>query len=98
MDVRNNLQALQQILGIGSVNKGEAAKSTSLTQTGSDTANLDSDQTTMSSAAVHASQASALPDVRMDLVQSVQAAIAGNTYRVDSAAVASKLIAHMLGS
>jgi flagellar biosynthesis anti-sigma factor FlgM len=97
MDIRNNLQALQQIFGQASIERNRAASSEGAAGSSAGPVNLDADQTTVSSAALHASQASALPDVRMNLVSSVQAAIASGNYHVDSAAVASKLISHMLG-
>jgi flagellar biosynthesis anti-sigma factor FlgM len=97
MDIRNNLQALQQIFGPGSVDRSRSGKAQDASASTAGKANLGEDQTTVSSAALYASQSAALPEVRMNLVSSVQAALAAGSYHVDSAAVASKLINHMLG-
>jgi len=50
----------------------------------------------LSAAATEASQAAAEPDVRMDKVAAVQAALAAGTYDVPAAAVAGKVIDAML--
>jgi flagellar biosynthesis anti-sigma factor FlgM len=98
MNVRNDLSSLQPIAGDNQVSpaaKSSAAK-TSIASV-SDSATPVSDQAHLSSAASLASQAASLPDVRMEKVQSTQAAIAGGTYNIPSADVAQSLVNHMLG-
>ncbi|HEY1807362.1 MAG TPA: flagellar biosynthesis anti-sigma factor FlgM [Acidobacteriaceae bacterium] len=55
------------------------------------------DQAHLSTAANIVSQSVSQSDVRTDKVASVQAAIAGGSYHVESSQIAGKLIDHMLG-
>jgi negative regulator of flagellin synthesis FlgM len=58
---------------------------------------LTSDRATLSSAGSEVSQTAADPEVRMDKVAAVQAALAAGTYNVPASAVASKVVDAMLG-
>ena len=96
MNISDGLQGLQQILGSGKVDAA-VHKNTSTAQAEvSGKYSLATDQAHVSTAASLAKMATSLSDVRMDKVTSVQQALAGGTYSVDHAAVASSLIDHML--
>ncbi len=96
MDVRNNVNGLQDLLGVTSPaqTQSQAAK----TQTASTSSTLAGDQATLSSAGATVSQAAAEPDVRLDKVASVQAALAAGSYNVPASAVASKVVDALLGN
>lgn len=55
------------------------------------------DEAQVSTAASLANQASSLPDVRSEKVESVKSAIADGSYNVSSSDVAQSMLNHMLG-
>lgn len=88
MNIQNDLQGLQQILGPAGVAPGEmqpAAQDAGKASTANDEAHL-------STAAYLVAQAVALPDVRTEKVATVQAALANGSYRVSSSDIAASLI------
>ncbi|MGC2162435.1 MAG: flagellar biosynthesis anti-sigma factor FlgM [Silvibacterium sp.] len=94
MNIRNDLQPIQPVLGDTQVSaapktSGSAAAASSVTN---------SDQAHLSGAASLASHAASLSDVRSEKVASIQAAIAGGSYSVSSTNVAQSMMGHMLGS
>ncbi len=94
MEVRNNLDGLQTLLGVG------GAKPTAGSAPGSQSAKAETplagDVATLSSVGAQMQQAGLQPDVRMETVTRVHAALASGTYNVSSAAVAGKVIDFML--
>ena len=94
MDIRSSLEGLRSFLGVNAAAPA-ATEAKGSAQTSS--SGLTSDRATLSSAGSEVSQASAGSDVRMDKVQSIQAALAAGTYDVPAAAVASKMVDSMLG-
>ena len=88
MNVSNNLQALQQLFSSPEVT--EAAGKTSAQ--GSQRAEAEGDQATLSTAASMAAAAA-----RMDKVAEIQQALASGSYNVPASAVAGKMIDQMLG-
>lgn len=93
MNVSNNLQALQQLFSSPEVT--EAAGKTSAQ--GSQRAEAEGDQATLSTAASMAAAAAPDSDVRMDKVAAIQQALASGSYNVPASAVAGKMIDQMLG-
>ncbi|MGB0125009.1 MAG: flagellar biosynthesis anti-sigma factor FlgM [Silvibacterium sp.] len=94
MNISNDFQSLQPIPGetqVSGVEKASNISSAAPASAGGDEAHL-------SSAASLASHAASLPDVRMEKVQSVQAAIAGGGYNVSASDVAQSLMGHMLSN
>jgi len=96
MNISDGLQGLQQILGNGKVDAAAHKNTPAARAEVSGNYPLAADQAHVSTAASLAKMAISLSDVRMDKVTSVQQALAGGTYSVDHAAVASSLIDHML--
>ncbi len=96
MDVRNNVNGLQDLLGVTSSaqTQSQAAKA----QPAPTSSTLAGDQATLSSAGATVSQAAAGSDVRLDKVATVQAALAAGTYDVPASAVASKVVDALLGN
>jgi len=96
MNISDGLKGLQQILGSGKVDAA-AHKNTSASRTASRESSVHtSDQAHVSTAANLAKMVASLSDVRMEKVNAIQQALASGTYHVDTTAVASKLIEHML--
>jgi negative regulator of flagellin synthesis FlgM len=93
MDIRNNLDGLNSLLGVDST-ASDAARS--IRRTGADETTLGSDRATLSSAGSEVSQAAAEDAVRMEKVASIRAALAEGTYDVPAAAVATKVVDAML--
>lgn len=91
MNIQNDLQGLQQILGPSGLSAGE--KQTPALATGN--AAAPNDEAHLSTAAYLVSQAAALPDVRTDKVAAIQTALANGSYRVSSSDVAARLIDFM---
>jgi negative regulator of flagellin synthesis FlgM len=92
MNVKNDLQGLQEIFSSREVTRsrsGEAPPATDLT---ADTR----DEATLTSAATLAAQTAAGSDVRLEKVAEVQEALAEGRYTVPSTEVAGKLIDQML--
>jgi negative regulator of flagellin synthesis FlgM len=96
MDIRNNLDGLRSLLGVGQTTTPAAAQQSRNTAPAETTA-LISDSATLSSAGSEVSQTAADPEVRMDKVATIQAALAAGTYNVPASAVASKVVDAMLG-
>jgi negative regulator of flagellin synthesis FlgM len=91
MNVQNDLQSLQQVAGgaaVSGISKVAGTRASSNSAVGSD-------ETHLSTAGNLVSQAIALPDVNVEKVATVQAALADGSYQVDSASVAGKLMDHM---
>jgi negative regulator of flagellin synthesis FlgM len=98
MDVQNNLQGLQEILGISATDKARAQSSVTTEATeGAEAASQGGDQTSLSTAANLVSHAATLPDVRTGKVSAVQQALADGNYQISSSDVAAKMIDSMLG-
>jgi flagellar biosynthesis anti-sigma factor FlgM len=93
MNVKNDLQAVQQMLGSQQAAGAGGAKARGTAQTGM----AGADEATLSSAASLAAKAASTSDVRMDKVSHVQQALAAGTYAVPSSEVAGKMIDQMLG-
>ncbi|MGA3069027.1 MAG: flagellar biosynthesis anti-sigma factor FlgM [Terracidiphilus sp.] len=94
MDIRGSLDGLKSLSG-GTLPDSAAPLTKGDTAAGG--SGLGSDRATSSRAGSEVSQTAAEPDVRMDKVASVQAAIAAGTYHVPASAVASKVVDFMLG-
>jgi negative regulator of flagellin synthesis FlgM len=91
VNIQNDLQNLQQILGAGRASEsGKQPVEQSANEISSPT-----DEAHLSPAASLVAQAAVLPDVRMDKVASVQAALADGSYQVSSSNVAARLIDQM---
>ena len=95
MNIRNDFQPIQPVSGDTPVS---AVGNVSSAPTSSPAAVAGGDRADLSVAASLSSHAAALPDVRAEKVQSIQAAIATGNYNVSSADVARSLMGHMLGS
>ena len=98
MNVRNDFQPIQPIQGDTQVSAPERTANGAAISSGTDSSVTSNDQAHLSGAASLASHAASLSDVRSEKVTSVQAAIAGGTYSINSTDVAQSLISHMLGS
>jgi negative regulator of flagellin synthesis FlgM len=96
MDIRNSLDGLKTLLGVDVAAPAATQQPRSTTATGGST--LSGDRATFSSAASEASLAIAEPEVRLDKVAAVQAALAAGTYNVPASAVASKVVDSMIGA
>lgn len=92
MNVCNDLQALSPAPGSARLFalKGTEEKAEAVAAPESQ------DQAHLSSAASLAGAAASLPDVRMEKVRAIQAAVADGSYRVSAEDVAQSLINHML--
>jgi flagellar biosynthesis anti-sigma factor FlgM len=95
MDIRNNLQGLQEIFRGNETSAGHGVARNGARQPVS-APEITGDEARVSTTASLASQAVAGSDVRMDKVNSVRAALASGSYQVSSSAVAGKMIDHML--
>jgi flagellar biosynthesis anti-sigma factor FlgM len=94
MEVRNNVDGLQTLLGIGGTKA--PAGSASAGQSSKTETPLAGDVATLSSVGAQMQQAGTESDVRMETVTRVQAALAAGAYQVSSAAVAGKVIDSMI--
>lgn len=94
MNVKNDIQSLQQIFESQQVTGAAGAKSKSAAEPAEAAG---ADQATLSAAASLAAHASSVSDVRTEKVAEVQQALAAGTYNVPSSAVAGKMIDHMMG-
>ena len=92
MEIRNNLDALRNLLGV----TASSDPKPSVRNVESSPTELGGDQATLSAGAAAISRADGSGDVRMDKVAAVQAAIAGGTYSVPASAVAGKMMDAML--
>jgi negative regulator of flagellin synthesis FlgM len=95
MDIRSSLDGLRSLLG---VNAGAPASTQRNTEQVTEGNLLASDRATLSSAGSEVSQTASDSGVRMDKVQSVQAALGTGSYEVPASAVASKVVDAMLGN
>ena len=93
MKIQGDLQGLQQVIGPTEVSVTEKTPPVDSPVDASGA----NDQAYLSGAAQLLSRAAALPDVRMEKVVSVQAALASGNYKVSASEVASKVIDHMRG-
>jgi len=93
MDIRNSLEGLKTLLGVS-----QTPPAATQTKSGAASGAAGSDRATLSSAGSQVSQTSAEPDVRMDKVAGIQAALQAGTYNVPASAVASRLVGAMLGA
>lgn len=94
MDIRNSLDGLKSLLG---VTQPETAPAQPRTASAHGAGALGSDSATLSSAGSEVAGALSDPDVRMDKVSMVRAALAAGAYSVPASAVASKLVDAMMG-
>jgi len=96
MDIRSSLEGLKALLG-----GTPAATAVSPPRNGANTpaagGALSNDRATLSSAGSGVAQTAAEPDVRLDKVAGIQAALAAGTYNVSASAVASSVVTAMLG-
>jgi len=88
MDIRSGLDGLKSLLGVTPA----AQSGTQPVRTGAASA----DRATLSSAGSEVAQSAADSGVRMDKVESIQAALAAGTYSVPASAVASRMVDAML--
>jgi len=95
MDIRSSLDGLKSLLGTAAPTPAAAQPAKNGAAGGASA--LSSDQVTFSSAASEVSQTATDSSVRMDKVNSIQAALASGTYNTSPAAVASKLVDSMMG-
>ena len=95
MDIRNNLDGLRSLLGVGQASPPTVQQTRSGSSSGTDAPM--NDRATLSSAGSEVSQTAADPEVRMDKISAIQAALAAGTYNVPASAVASKVVDAMLG-
>ena len=93
MNVNNDLQGLQSVLGSPEVAKAQGGKGAGAAAGSGDA----SDQATLSTAASAAAMAGPESDVRMEKVGQIQQALAAGSYHVPALAVADKMISQMLG-
>lgn len=95
MDIRSSVDALKTLLGTtpaaSAPSKGAKADSSAAATS------FPGDHATLSNVGAGVSQATSAPDVRMEKVAAVQAAIAAGTYQVPASAVAGKVVDAMLG-
>jgi flagellar biosynthesis anti-sigma factor FlgM len=94
MDVRNNLDGLSNLLGIGQADTLSLGRNRAAQNPLSDSG----DRATLSAAASQVASSANDASVRMDKVVAIQSALAAGTYTVPASAVASKLIDSMLGN
>lgn len=96
MEIRNSLDGLKSLLGVNSTAAPPAAQgnSSAVAQSGA----FSTDSATLSSAASQVAQTAGDDGVRMDKVNSIQAALASGTYSVPASAVASSMVDAMLGA
>jgi len=95
MDIRNNLDGLRSLLGVGQASPPAVQQPRSGASVA--TAAPMNDQATLSSVGSEVAQTAADPEVRMDKVTAIQAALAAGTYNVPPSAVAAKVVDAMLG-
>ena len=94
MDIRSSLEGLRSFLGVSASPPAATEAKAGSMQQGASAPN--SDMATLSSAGSEVSQSAAGSGVRMDKVESIQAALAAGTYSVPASAVASKMVDAML--
>ncbi len=97
MDIRNSVEGLKTLLGVPSAGLEQAQPVKPGSATGKTSPPLVGDHATLSTVGTEVAQTAAESGVRTDKVAAVQAALAGGTYNVPSAAVAGKVVDSMLG-
>jgi negative regulator of flagellin synthesis FlgM len=100
MDINNSANVLGSLLGLDPTRAAQKTQSAQAVTATSSTAastgtDFDSDQAQLSTAGSLAATAS--PDVRTEKVAAIQTAIASGNYNVSASAIASKMVASMLG-
>jgi negative regulator of flagellin synthesis FlgM len=95
MEIRNNLDGLKSLFGVAPAT--QTATQQPKNGAASSTSSLMNDRATLSSAGSEVSQMAADPEIRMDKVAAIQAALAAGTYKVPASDVASKVLEAMMG-
>lgn len=95
MNVNNSLQGLQELFPSEATAKAQSSRSSGAL---AGSASGSGDEARLSPAASVAAQAAPDSDVRMEKVSQVQQVLAAGTYAVPAAAVADRMISHMLGN
>jgi flagellar biosynthesis anti-sigma factor FlgM len=96
MDFRSGLDGLKSLLGVTPA----TPSGTSPVRGGGPTkeTGAEADRATLSSAGSEVAQSAADGGVRMDKVESIQAALAAGTYSIPASAVASRMVDAMLAA
>jgi negative regulator of flagellin synthesis FlgM len=94
MNIGNGVENLAQIFSAQTAPASTASKNSSSLQRDG----LGTDQAHLSVVATQVAQSSAVSDVRLDKVASIQSALQAGTYDVSAADVAQKVITSMLAS
>jgi negative regulator of flagellin synthesis FlgM len=96
MDFRSGLDGLKSLLGVTPASPSGSSPA----RTGGPTkeAGAEADRATLSSAGSEMAQSAADSGVRMEKVESIQAALAAGTYSVPASAVASRMLDAMLAA
>lgn len=99
MEIQSGIDGLKTLLGVTQAasspmpaGKGGASAG------GGSTTEVSGDRATLSEGAIQVARTASEPDVRMDRVAAVQAALAAGSYEVPASAVATKVINAMLGA
>ena len=95
MDIRNSLDGLKGLLGVG---QAAAPAAQPKPASGPSPSALTSDKATLSSAGSQVSLTAADSDVRPEKVASIQAALASGSYSVAPGAVAAKMVDAMISA
>ncbi|HUN82948.1 MAG TPA: flagellar biosynthesis anti-sigma factor FlgM [Terracidiphilus sp.] len=96
MEIHNSVEGLKTLLGVPSTDSTSPQPVRSGTSASGAAPGLTGDHATLSAAATEVSISASSPDVRMDKVSAVQAALAAGTYDVPASAVATKVVDAML--
>ena len=99
MEIQSGIDGLKTLLGGVTLPPPGAAEAVKI-ESGAgkaEAAEMGGDRATLSAMATEVSMTASEPDLRMDKVAGVQAALAAGTYDVPASAVATKVIEAMLG-